>query len=119
MPGCVQEAESAIEKLRHQLFARGITGTSGLGRAFKTADMNGNKKLDADEFALALSFAGCHLTKAEVCTATGVCIRARAASEGVGPGVVAPAFAPMPIALSLGAYCRFVGHCCVALSRGA
>ena len=58
--------EGALAKLRRQLFERGITGTNGLARAFKTADFNGNKKLDPEEFTEALQFAGLFLPKPEV-----------------------------------------------------
>lgn len=58
--------EGALAKLRRQLFERGITGTNGLARAFKTADFNGNKKLDPEEFNEALQFAGLFLAAREV-----------------------------------------------------
>jgi len=58
--------DAALAKLRRQLFEKGISGTNGLARAFKTADFNGNKKLDPEEFVEALQFAGLFLPAREV-----------------------------------------------------
>lgn len=52
--------------LREQLFRNGTHGLSGVARVFKSADFNGNKKLDREEFGEALSFAGLFLSKHDV-----------------------------------------------------
>lgn len=57
---------SSLAKLKKQMFDRGISGTNGLGRVFKTADVDGSKRLDPDEFADALHFLGLFATKQEV-----------------------------------------------------
>lgn len=58
-------AGEAVEKVRRQLFAKGARGLGPLARILKAADLNGNGKLDRDEFEEALAFAGIFLTKAE------------------------------------------------------
>jgi Ca2+-binding EF-hand superfamily protein len=58
--------ESCLNKLKLQLFARGARNLSGLARAFKIADFNGNKKLDVEEFEECLGYAGIFLKKPEI-----------------------------------------------------
>jgi len=52
--------------LREQLFRNGTKGLSGVARVFRSADFNGNKKLDKEEFGEALSFAGLFLSSQDV-----------------------------------------------------
>lgn len=53
-----QVVENCIKSIQLQLFQRGARSTAQLGRAFKLADFNGNRKLDVEEFEEALSHAG-------------------------------------------------------------
>ena len=52
--------------LREQLFRKGTKGLSGVARIFRSADFNGNKKLDREEFEEALSFCGLFLKSQEI-----------------------------------------------------
>lgn len=60
-----ERVEKINNKLRTQLFQKGVKGLKGLARTFKIADFSGNKQLDKDEFEEALSFAGLFLKKDE------------------------------------------------------
>jgi len=55
------------EEIQTQLFQKkGIKGLRALRRNFKTADFNGNKMLDKEEFAEALSFSGLFLKNQDI-----------------------------------------------------
>lgn len=57
--------DTAIAKIRDQLFRSKSNGLKGVARCFRSADCSGNNKLDAEEFNDALSFCGLFLTKSE------------------------------------------------------
>jgi len=61
-----ERLQQICESLREQLFAKGTRGLSGVARIFRTADFNGNKKLDKEEFEEALSFSGLFLKTHEI-----------------------------------------------------
>jgi Ca2+-binding EF-hand superfamily protein len=55
-----------LDKMRTQINARGATTIRGLGRVFRAMDSyDGNKKVTADEFRVALGEVGVVCTKAE------------------------------------------------------
>jgi calcyphosin len=54
-----------IQKVREDLMARGAQTIRGLGRAFRIMDMEGDRKLDKQEFYWGLKDMGCQLSKDE------------------------------------------------------
>merc|ERR1712224_1118770 len=62
----LQMAE-VLEKLKAQLCARGAKTVRGLGRAFRIMDnLDGNRKVDAGEFAVGLQEFGVECSKDEM-----------------------------------------------------
>lgn len=61
-----EQVEAINERLRTQLFNKGVKGLKSLARTFKIADNSGNKQLDKDEFEEALQFAGLFLKADEI-----------------------------------------------------
>jgi len=63
-----EKVQQVCMKIREQLFRNGATGLARVAQVFRHADFNGNKKLDKEEFAEALSFVKLFLTTQETST---------------------------------------------------
>lgn len=61
-----ERLQEICTSIREQLFRKGTRGLSGVARVFRSADFNGNKKLDREEFEEALSFCGLFLKTHEI-----------------------------------------------------
>lgn len=59
-------AEDLINEIKDKLKQRGTLGIRGLGRLFKIMDNNGNRQLEADEFAQGLAESGIVLNKEQL-----------------------------------------------------
>jgi len=63
-----QKVQQVCMKIREQLFRNGATGLARVAQCFRHADFNGNKKLDKEEFAEALSFVSLFLSTQDTST---------------------------------------------------
>ena len=62
----IYSALVVLDRLRASLMGRGVKTIRGLGKVFKAMDsMDGNRKLDKEEFHWGLKEIGCELSKRE------------------------------------------------------
>jgi len=57
--------KTILEKLKKSMKSRGIHGIRGFGRIFRRMDVEGNRKLDRQEFTWGLKENGHYLTRNE------------------------------------------------------